>query len=378
MAACSGGGGGATAPPGSRVSATSKATASPTSTATPPPHFTVVMSGDVLLHMALVTQGDQDAPGPALDFRPMLAEQKPIIGPADLAICHLETPLADAKGPFSGYPSFNSPPQIVKALVATGYDACTTASNHTIDQGFAGVKRTLNALDAAGIKHTGSARSAREAAHTLLLTAGGAKIALLAYAYATNGIPVPSGRPYSVNLIDPARILRDAKRARAAGADVVMVALHAGTEYQQDPNAEQRRLARILTASPDIDLVYGHHVHVVQPLQKLNGKWVAYGLGNTLSHPVADFHVVTAQQIMVRFTFERNSKGRYAVVKAEYVPGIMPLAPPYRWRDLLTAVDDPSVPAATRQAWRRAAAHIHEVVGRLGAFKDGLVEAAAP
>jgi poly-gamma-glutamate capsule biosynthesis protein CapA/YwtB (metallophosphatase superfamily) len=382
ITACSGGGAatgtGTTAGRGSQVPTATASPARSASTTVAQPEFTVVMSGDVLLHLPLVAQADRDAPGRALDFRPMLAQQKPIVGPADLAICHLETPLADADGPFSGYPTFNAPPQVLKALAATGYDACTTASNHTIDQGSAGVKRTLDALDAAGIKHTGSARTTREGAKTLLLTAGGAKVALLAYAYGTNGIAVPSGKPYSVNLIDPARILRDAKRARAAGADVVMVALHAGTEYQQNPDAQQRQLARVLTASPDIDLVYGHHVHVVQPIEKVNGKWVVYGLGNTLARTAAASNVVTTEQIMVRFTFARNSKGRYAVAKAEYIPGLMPLTPPYRWRDLLTAVDDPDVPDATRRAWQRAADHIHSVVGRRGAFKDGLVEASAP
>jgi poly-gamma-glutamate capsule biosynthesis protein CapA/YwtB (metallophosphatase superfamily) len=331
------------------------------------------MSGDVLLHTPLVTQADRDAPGPPLDFRPMLAQQKPIVSAVNLAICHLETPLADADGPFSGYPAFNAPPQIGTALATTGYDACTTASNHTIDQGMAGVRRTLSALDAVGIRHTGSARSAADAATPLLLEAGPATVALLSYAYGTNGIPVPAGRPYAVNLIDPARILRDAKRARAAGADVVLVALHAGTEYQQNPNSQQRELARVLTRSPDIDLVYGHHAHVVQPLQKVNGKWVAYGLGNTLARTSVTSNVVTAEQIMVRFTFGPVGDGRYAVRQAEYVPGVMPLSPPYRWQDLRTAVDDPHVPAATRRAWARAASHIRSVVGRLGAFQDGLV-----
>jgi poly-gamma-glutamate synthesis protein (capsule biosynthesis protein) len=343
-----------------------------------PTGFTVLMSGDVLLHIPLVRQADSDAPGPALDFRPMLAQQKPVVSGADLAICHMETPLADADGPFSGYPSFNAPPQVATALAATGYDACTTASNHTIDQGMAGVRRTLRALDAAGIRHTGSARSAADAATPLLLHVGPATVALLSYAYGTNGIPVPSGRPYAVNLIDPARILRDAHRARAAGADVVLVALHAGTEYQQDPNDQQRQLARVLTKSPDIDLVYGHHAHVVQPLEKLNGKWVAYGLGNTLARTAVASNTVTAEQIMVRFTFAPVPGGGYAVRRAEYVPGLMTLSPPYRWRDLRTAVDDPRVPAATRRAWARAASHIKSVVGRRGAFQDGLVLASVP
>ena len=89
---------------------------------------------------------------------------------ASLAICEMESPLAPPQGPFTGWPQFTSPPQVLTALKGVGYDSCTTASNHTIDEGYAGVKRTLDELDAAGLKHTGSARSAAEAARPLIIT----------------------------------------------------------------------------------------------------------------------------------------------------------------------------------------------------------------
>jgi len=125
----------------------------------------IVVTGDVLLHPPLVDQARADSPGGQdLDFAPMLAAEKPYVQDADLGICHLETPLAPADGPFSGYPEFSVPPQVLPALVATGYDACSTASNHTLDQGTAGVNRTLDDLDAAGLAHDGSYRTARTAA----------------------------------------------------------------------------------------------------------------------------------------------------------------------------------------------------------------------
>src|SRR4051794_13311722 len=248
---------------------------------------TLVMTGDVLLHPPLWDQARADAKagGSAsdFDFRPLLAGQKAIVSGADLALCHLETPLAPEGGPYHGYPSFTVPPEIGPALVATGYDACSTASNHSMDAGTSGIDRTLDTLDADGLRHTGSARSAAEARTVLTFDVRGTKVAMLSYAYGLNGRSNPAGEPWHVNLINPTRILADAKRAKAGGADVVVVALHWGPEYVHPPTAAPRPLAETLTASPDIALVYGHHAHVVQPVQKVHGKWVVYGLGNTVA-----------------------------------------------------------------------------------------------
>jgi poly-gamma-glutamate synthesis protein (capsule biosynthesis protein) len=93
----------------------------------------------------------------------------------------------------------------------------------------------------------------------------------------------PPEQPWQVNLLDINTILAKARAARADGADLVVVAVHAGTEYNTEPNTDQVTAAHTLLASPDIDLVYGHHAHVVQPLQKINGKWVIYGLGNNIA-----------------------------------------------------------------------------------------------
>ncbi len=189
------------------------------SVSTPPPapaprSITLVATGDVLLHEPLWEQARQDAEATgqdALDFAPQLAAIRPIVESADVAVCHLETPLAAPDGPYEGYPTFSGPPQILSALVATGYDACTTASNHTFDQGAAGVDRTLDALDAAGLEHTGSARTAQEGARTVILdvaaAAGSVRLALLSYTFGFNGIPFPGGETWRSNLIDEPRIL---------------------------------------------------------------------------------------------------------------------------------------------------------------------------
>ncbi|MBW0118805.1 CapA family protein, partial [Pseudonocardia abyssalis] len=117
-----------------------------------PDSFTLVATGDVLIHQGgSLTAGAQRGDG--YDFSGVLAPVAPLLQGADLAICHLETPVAGPGGPFRGYPSFAVQPQIVDALAGAGYDLCSTASNHSLDDGFDGLVRTLDALDAAGVAH---------------------------------------------------------------------------------------------------------------------------------------------------------------------------------------------------------------------------------
>ena len=141
---------------------------------------------------------------------------------ADLAVCHLETSLAPPAGPYSAYPTFSAPPQIAPALRWAGYDACTTASNHTVDAGFEGVVRTVDTLDRAGLAHTGSYATRRDSRRPTLVTAdaGGSEVTvgLVSATYGLNGLPVPSEAPWSVDLIDVAKIEARARVARRAGA----------------------------------------------------------------------------------------------------------------------------------------------------------------
>lgn len=330
-------------PTASSTTSTAPPTTTPTTPTTPCPGtacLTITLTGDVLLHQPLWTQARRDGGG-RYDFGRVLAAQRPFVTAGDLAFCHLETPLAPPSGPFHGYPSFAVPPQIATALQHTGYDACTTASNHTLDAGPSGVQRTLDDLDAAGLRHTGSARSATEAARPLVFDVRGTRVALLAYTYGLNG-----SRPdhaWRVNLIDAGRIRRDAGAARRAGADVVVVALHWGTEYQHEPTAQQRALADQLLADPDIDLVYGHHAHVVQPVQRLHGKWVVYGLGNAVAAQSTS-RPDTYRGLLVRVQLVRDASGRWHDGRLDWVPSGIATTPAYRWADLRRS---PSAVAAT-------------------------------
>ena len=343
--------------------------------------MTIAFTGDVLLHAGVTDQAAKDgAANPAvashgLDYRPLLAGAKPFVQSADLAICNLETPIAPPGGPYTTYPVFSVPPEILPALVDTGFDACTTASNHTVYKGLPDIQRTLDAMDAADLKHAGSNRSAQEEAGTTMLDAHGVKVALLAYAYGLNGFQLPADKKWAVDIIDTAKILADAHAARAAGAAIVLVALHTGTEYQVLPTAQQRAVATALAASPDIDLIYGHHAHVVQPFDKIGNTWVAYGLGNMIAHQHRLPKLTMAQhEVMAQFTFTSGTDGRWHVSRAEARPAVMSnLDEPLRYLDLATLLADPTVSEARKAAYRPFYDRAVASLTKLGADTKGLV-----
>ena len=323
-----------------------------------------MVTGDVLLHPPLVDQARVDSQdGQLLNFGPMLAGQKPYVQAADLGICHLETPLAPPDGPFAGYPEFSVPPQVLPALVATGYDACSTASNHTLDQGTDGVNRTLDDLDAAGLAHDGSFRTQQDAATPTIMSTAHGRVGLISATYGFNY--GPPDQPWQVSTLDTEAIRAKAHAARAAGADLVIVAVHAGTEYDTEPNADQRNTAHTLLTSPDIDLVYGHHAHVVQPLQKINGKWVIYGLGNNIAAqetPVDGTH----WGLLVRVTFSQDGTGAWMTSDIAWVPSLQDAAPPHRWCSLTAGTT-----CSTSAADAAALADTTHAVNLYGADTDG-------
>ncbi|MFG2309316.1 CapA family protein [Streptomyces sp. NPDC048566] len=337
--------------------------------------FTLVATGDVLPHDSVVERAGADAGGGGYDFRPLLAAARPLVSGADLAICHLEG-VYGTDAPTTGRPDLTAPPQLAEGLAATGYDSCATASDHSLDDGADGIRRTLGALDRAGVRHAGSARTEGEADHAVLLRAGAARVAHLAYTDGTGGRPLPQGQPWAVRGIDPDRIAADARAARAAGADVVVVSLHWGTAWQDQPDERQLSLGRRLTASrtggrPDVDLVLGAGAHVPQPFEKVNGTWVVYGTGDQVAGAMTNGAGVQDprgnQSAAGRFTFVPPARpgGRWTVAKAEFVPQGFDVDAG-RVLDLDAALRSGAAVGAARD-------HIRDVVLSRGAAGDGLV-----
>ncbi|MGW0391730.1 CapA family protein [Streptomyces sp. NPDC003042] len=343
--------------------------------------FTLVASGDVLPHTSIIRRGSVDADGQGYDFRPMFSGVKPVVSAADLALCHMETIYGEDGGPFSGYPAFVSPPQVADGLKDAGYDGCSTASNHTLDDGADGLRRTLDRFDKVGLGHAGSARTAAEAARTTMYTAGSAKVAHLAYTYGTNDYPLPDGRPWAVNLMKQDKIVTDARAARKAGADVVLVSLHWGTEWQTEPDETQLTLSKALTASqtgdrPDIDMILGTHAHVPQAYEKLNGTWVVYGMGDQVAGEM--FNYSGARDLrgnygsIGRFTFAPPAAPgqRWQVTKAEFIPQMTDLS-----IGRVVNLQDALAKDPDRDDYASAQEAISEAVLGRGAAQHGLTRA---
>jgi poly-gamma-glutamate capsule biosynthesis protein CapA/YwtB (metallophosphatase superfamily) len=281
-----------------------------------PATFTVAASGDFLIHGPVAAEALADGGGRRYDFRPMFGPVRRRIAGADLAVCHVETPLVP--GAVQGYPSFRTPPSLAGAIRATGWDVCSTASNHSLDAGQHGVRTTLEALDRAGIPHAGTARSARGARRAPILRVKGVRVGFLAYTAVSNGQAVP--HPWSVAWANARRILADARRARRRGAETVIVNMHWGDEYSHAISASQRALARRLTRSPAIGAIVGQHTHVVQPIRRVNGKPVVFGEGNLVSNQTAACCPAAAQDGLIALIDFRARDGRVRARRVRYLP----------------------------------------------------------
>lgn len=199
------------------------------------------------------------------DFDPWFEHIAPIIRKADLAVANLELTLAGP--PYAGYPQFCAPDELALALKDAGFNTIITANNHSNDRGMKGLVRTLDVLDRYNIPHTGTFRDSAERAekYPLMLEKEGVKIALLNYTYGTNHIPtIP---PRIVNYIDTARIAADLAKATEMNADVNLVTIHWGVEYERMPNAEQKRVEAFCYRH-GADMVIGSHPHVLQPVER--------------------------------------------------------------------------------------------------------------
>lgn len=308
--------------------------------------LTLAFAGDLLPHLAVNSKAAQygRATSRAYDYAPMLAPMAPILGGVDVAICHLEVPVAPAGQPFTSYPAFGSPGELVDAAQSAGFDGCSTASNHSLDRGRAGIAATLDRLDILGLQHAGSARTEAEANRIATYEVDGVKIAHLSYAYWFNGYSVPPDAPWSVNEISADKISADAARARVEGADLVIVSLHWGTEYDSVPSPYQRFVAASILPSENIDLVIGHHAHVVQPIEQVAGTFVVWGLGNQLSNMKQD----TRRDGLTVVVGAERAGERWRIAGIEAVPTWVDLAS-FRVLPVVATMADPATPEGLRR-----------------------------
>ncbi len=277
--------------------------------------ITIAFGGDILIHNG--TRASAAAGDGTFDFFPLLEQLEPVIAGADLALCHLEVPLSGPDTDYSSYPKFNAPAELATGIARVGFDGCSTASNHSLDQGIEGLNETLDILDETGLGHAGTARSEAEAEVATYYQIDDVTVAHIAGTYWLNGLYLPEDMEWVAQRLNLDQMLGIAARARRDGADLVVVSVHCCTEYRSQPTAEQEEIFSRLSRSPWVDLVVGHHSHVVGPVDQIDGELVIYGLGNLLT---GQLHRTDTREGVVVLATAQWTGASWDVVKVSAVP----------------------------------------------------------
>ncbi|WP_419887383.1 CapA family protein [Neobacillus niacini] len=251
--------------------------------------LTIGAIGDILIHDTVY----QDAfNGTQYNFNPIFENVKSTLESPDILTANQESMLGGSDIGVSSYPMFNSPHEVADALVNTGVDIVSMANNHTLDKGERGILSATDYLNSIGLPHVGSFLNEEDRQTLRIINKNGIKLAFLSYTYGTNGIPVPDGKDFLVNLINRDLMSDEIHRAKKE-ADVVIMSIHWGNEYQRIPTSEQKDLANFL-ANEGVDIIFGSHPHVLQPMEWIKtedgrNSFVIYSLGNFISGQVRDY-----------------------------------------------------------------------------------------
>lgn len=347
--------------------------------------FTVAGGGDILIHMPVAASAQTEG---GWDFSTVFEPIRPQLESADIALCNLETPITPPGVPISGFPMFGAPEPLAGGLAAAGFDGCSTANNHSVDRGFAGISHTLDLFDEQGLGHVGTARTAEEAAKPQLYVVEGegqsVTVAHLSAADNLNGLPMPEEAPWAVDMIDAERINEQAMAAREAGADVVIVSLHCCVvEYVTTPEDQMISVNEYLAEQGNVDAVFGTHAHVPQPVEMLEGgpggegMWVAYGLGNFVSNQsVSCCGPNTESGLLVAFTFVKEDGEAPHVAEASWQVVTVDQASGHQVFPLTAGIAEGSL-ISEEEAQRRYAGVTQILEGTLASEAQGLYESTA-
>lgn len=242
--------------------------------------LSMIMGGDALYHTGVYQDGKQ-ADG-TYNYDKQLSYIAPIVSKYDLAYYNQETVLGGTELGLSSYPTFNSPQEVGDAFIKAGFNLVSLANNHTLDKG---TKAVLNSAEywskQTNVMTAGSYSSAEDKARSHVGEKNGIKYAFFAYTVTTNGIKVPAGKEYLVNVYSDEKVKADIEAVKGE-ADVILVSMHWGEEYTHTPTAEQRRIAQYL-ADLGVSVIIGAHPHVIQPIEHIGNTVVIYSLGNFIS-----------------------------------------------------------------------------------------------
>ena len=242
----------------------------------------LLMVGDALIHSTLY----QDAKtNDGYDFKPMLERIKPIASKYDLEYYNQETILGGEELGLSNYPRFNSPYEVGDAFIDAGFNLVSLATNHTMDKGEQGVLNSLAYWNKQkNILTAGSYSSFEDRDKKIIKEINGIKYAFFSYTTWTNGLSTPTGKEYLNNVYNEELVKADIERVKEE-ADVIIVAMHWGTEYSTGISDTQVEIANYL-ANLGVDIIIGSHPHVVEPIEFIGKTMVIYSLGNFISDQV--------------------------------------------------------------------------------------------
>lgn len=283
----------------------------------------LVMVGDNLIHDSIYKEANRNANLNGYDFTPMYTYLKEMVKDFDLAYYNQETILGGAEMGLSSYPCFNSPYEVGDAMIDAGFNLVSLATNHTIDRG---EKAVLNSYEywqsKEDIMTAGSYSSFEERNKVQVMEKNNISYSMLSYTYGTNGIPVPKGKEYLVNVWPTngnnpdtddeyqaykETVKEDIARVRDK-VDVLMVAMHWGVEYTHTPTAYQKDMAQFL-ADEGVDIVIGSHPHVVMPVTWIDDTLVIYSLGNLISAQETDLDYAKMVGLMTSIKITKKVKG---------------------------------------------------------------------
>lgn len=239
--------------------------------------------GDNLIHPVVYRDALQS--NGSFNFEPMYESLKKEIQAADIAYINQESPIGGDEKGLSGFKQFNTPNDIAKDVVNTGFNVVNGANNHALDQGTDGLLNEINVWEHfKNVFYTGTFKSQRDRDTIPTFNKKGIKIAMLSYTYGTNDIK-PENK-YQINYFNEEQIKKDVAKAKEQ-SDMVMVSAHWGNEGKHEPNEKQKKYAKVF-ADAGVDVVIGTHPHVIQPIQWVKGDnnhqtLVAYSLGNFLN-----------------------------------------------------------------------------------------------
>ena len=294
-----------------------------------PKDITINMAviGDIMCHSSNFEDA-YDSENKTYDFSYVFDDIKDYIQSADIAIGNLETTFSGSDVGYSGYPTFNTPEQLAQNLVDLGIDVVSTANNHSLDKKYNGVVSTLDELDKVGLAHTGTYRSKEEQDTIVTKNVNGINIAFLSFTYGTNGIPVPNGKEYCINLIDEDLMLDQISKAKALNPDLICVNMHWGEEYKLKQNKNQEKLADFLFKN-GVDIIFGSHPHVLEPMERrtitledgtVKDGFLIYSLGNFMSGQVIEN---TMNTIILQLQITKHPDNSISIDSVKYVPIFM-------------------------------------------------------